>query len=98
MAMNRIESGRMPNQIPASDILARKTVKNVGQQAQKPTSDQIEFSQQARKAVDNKAPNQDREALVEAARRKLDSGELDNPGVYEKTAAKLLKSGDLEKA
>jgi anti-sigma28 factor (negative regulator of flagellin synthesis) len=96
MEMNRIESGRMPNQIQASDAKAKKQLKQAGQPP-KAGQDQVEFSQKAREIAESLDVKQGRGALVEEARRKLESGELDSPGVYEKTAAKLLKSGELEK-
>jgi hypothetical protein len=66
-------------------------------------SDRVEFSEDARKLAAGSLPadagtaeqtaSEDR---IAAARQKLLSGELSTPAVYEKTAEKLLQSGDLD--
>jgi hypothetical protein len=66
-------------------------------------SDSVEFSDDARKlaagalGADAGAAGQtSSEVRVAAARQKLLSGQLSTPAVYEKTAEKLLRSGDLD--
>jgi anti-sigma28 factor (negative regulator of flagellin synthesis) len=97
MEMNRIEGGRPLNQVTPADAQTAKPAKAAGRKPAKPGQDQIEFSQTAREMGKSTGAKPTRDALIEAARRKLESGELDSPGAYERTAAKLLKSGDLEK-
>lgn len=96
MEMNRIEGGRIPGQIPASD----PQPKGVRKAAGKPPAagdDQIEFSRNAREAAEGTSAQSPRDAIVEAARAKLESGELSTEEAYKQTAEKLLKSGKLGK-
>jgi len=59
--------------------------------------DRVEISDEAKELLDGSpiTPSS-REAAVEAARARLESGELFTPESYENAAAKLLQSGDLE--
>ena len=66
-------------------------------------SDSVEFSDDARKlaagalgAEAGAAGQPSSEERVAAARQKLLSGQLSGPAVYDKTAANLLRSGDLD--
>ncbi len=70
------------------------------QTASSTASDSVEFSDDARKlaagtlgADAGAAGSDDR---VAAARQKLLSGQLSGPAVYDQTAEKLLRSGDLD--
>ncbi len=66
-------------------------------------SDTVEFSDDARKlaagalgADAGAAGQSSSEERIAAARQKLLSGQLSGPAVYDKTAANLLSSGDLD--
>ena len=96
--MNRIEGPGGPNR-PAGIEKPQRRPPAAGpkEKAQTP-SDSIEFSDRAKKlAGDPAGPDSSREARVEAARRRLASGELDRPQACEKAAEKLLRSGELGK-
>jgi hypothetical protein len=66
-------------------------------------SDSVEFSDDARKlaggapgagaSAGGQASSEER---IAAARQKLLSGQLSSPAVYDQTAGKLLRSGDLD--
>ncbi len=97
MEMNRIEGGRMPGPVPPPDAEAAKRAKETEQTTAKRGEDQIEFSQQAREIAESPGEKLSRDARIEAARRKLESGELETLEAYRTAAEKLLKSGDLGK-
>ena len=96
--MNRVEGPSGPNKPTRAEKPQRRPpAADPKEKAQTP-SDSIEFSDRAKKlAGDPAGPDSSREARVEAARRRLASGELDRPEAYEKAAEKLLRSGELGK-
>lgn len=59
------------------------------------SDDRVELSEEARKLLQD-GDAAARQARVNAARVKLVSGELLTPEVFDKTAEKLLLSGDLD--
>jgi len=66
---------------------------------QKPVADTIELSDAARRLAEAKPEDASaREALIESARIKLESGELYTPAAARRAAEQLLKSGDLSAA
>jgi hypothetical protein len=64
-------------------------------------SDSVEFSDDARRLATGapsagSAATTSDQGRIAAARQKLLSGQLSGPAVYDKTAEKLLRSGDLD--
>ena len=104
MDMNGIEQAGMPRteakrMLPQIDIRpdADKAVPRKEKPPVKP--DRIEFSDQAKDLAQcADAPEVSRQEKVEAARKRLASGELFTPEAYRKAAEKMLRSGDLDKA
>lgn len=95
MNMNRIDGSRGPGKslpIPEGADARRPAAREKTAKA----ADQIQFSDQARRLTEGGTADASRAARVEAARRKLASGELDSPEVINRTAEKLLRSGKLD--
>jgi len=60
-------------------------------------ADRIELSDQAKQLLkDSTVEGASREEIIEAARRRLESGDLYTPEAFEKAAGKLLDSGTLD--
>jgi hypothetical protein len=68
-------------------------------QAKKPPADSIDLSKAGRELAreDSAGKPAARQALIEAARRRLDSGKLDNLQALRRAAKKLMESGDLHR-
>jgi anti-sigma28 factor (negative regulator of flagellin synthesis) len=102
MDMNHVEGlGAPRNSMPIESRKASRA--SAPQTPPRAASDSVEFSDDARKlaagalGADAGAAGQpSSEERVAAARQKLLSGQLSGPAVYDKTAANLLRSGDLD--
>jgi len=97
MEMNRIEGGRIHGRPPTPQAAPKTAPERAAQKPAAQGEDQIEFSQKARNVAEGASSKPTRDELIEAARAKLESGELSTPEAYERTARKILKSGILNK-
>ncbi len=98
MDMNRIEGPGAPRRPTQTDKAPSRRPSAQPKGASQAKPDSVDISDDARKLIEQQpAPAPFREARIEAARRKLASGELDQAEAYAKAAEKLLRSGELKK-
>lgn len=98
MDMNRIDAPGSTGTPPPIEPQRDAGQPSAPQKKPKRPADRIDLSEQARQLMDGaESTKLSREQKVEEARKRLLSGELFKPEVYESTAEKLLRSGDLEK-
>ena len=98
MDMNGIDGTRASGKPPHIDVPPQSRESAPGKKSAKPSSDRIEISEEAKKALGASRTSADaRGPRVEAARQRLLAGKLSQPEVYERTAEKLLRSGKLKK-
>jgi len=96
MDMNRID-GPGPTETPLPIEPQRDAGQPSAPKKPKRPADRIDLSEQAKQLMDGAESSKlSREQKVEETRKRLLSGELFKPEVYESTAEKLLRSGDLE--
>lgn len=97
MKMNRVDGagvGRASQAAAARDGQLKDSPAKAGK-SERPAADSIDLSDAARRLAEQPSQGEDRAGRVEAARRKLTSGELDTPQAAARAAEKLLRSGDL---
>jgi len=97
MEVNGIEAGRgapRPDSIEKRPGGARKATPG---QPRPAADDSVELSPEARRLSEG-AAGKGRDARIEAARRRLESGELLRREVIEKAAENILRSGALDEA
>ncbi len=98
MEMNRIEGSGVPAKPPSVEPHQKERGSRAPKQKPKEPGDSIELSEKAKQLIQDSASDSSREARVQSALRRLLSGELLRPEVYEDTAEKLLRSGELDEA
>ena len=96
MGMNGIDAQGPVGPQPTTD--AQKSAGHAaGQNKTRRPADRIELSDQAKQLLkDSAVEGASREEIVEASRRRLESGELYTPEAFKKAAKNLLDSGGLD--
>jgi hypothetical protein len=99
MEMKPINNPNVPGISPEVPANQNPLKADAEKQRPKQGGDRIEFSSQGRALTpETGTADYSREARIESARRKLESGRLVTPESIENAAANLLRSGDLKKA
>jgi len=99
MDMNGIDGAPPKGNAPNIGGVGKNDEKQAHDARKAGQSDRVELSDQARRLLtDNEDIESAREIVMDAARRKMLTGDLLNGDALRRAAEKLLDSGDLDKA